>query len=918
MQFRKYRFIGSSIVLSIAIGASSFVLAQNTEIAVNEQGMEYVPGELIIKFESGEINLQKSHDVQILSQMETTQDFDTTQILPKENIVLVTIDETKNMDDEIARISQDQNVEYVQPNYIYHIQMTDPNDQYFGLQRGLKNIGQNGGLSGADIQRNEAMDIRSGDGNPLTTGTIVAVLDVGVEYTHPDLVHQMWNGANCLNTNGATRGGCLGGGYNAYLGTKTAGIGNHGTHVAGIIGAEMNNLSGVVGVNPHAKIMNINLGDGENISTLAAISALSFAKYNGAKIANLSRGGIQNGCSSYDAALYTAIKNFPGLVVIAAGNESTQHTGTYFFYPADFSANSSCRSGLDNIISVAASDNTDHLASFSDYGTKVHIAAPGAAIASTRTDGGYQYLSGTSMASPMVAGAVSLLRSMKPELSYSDIKNILLNYADVLPSLNGKVAGSRRLNIFKALQAIYRPVKNLQVFTDETKTTNIINGGGISGNSIYVEWEAPTDLGQISGYDSVSGYAIKFYISGTVIYETGIQTTGISLNLSGDGAYTIAISTVFSGGKKGTNAYFGLSRDTLPPTANVVYSPASGTMTSGNVIATLTGRNEPLFNINTTGHTFTGNDTFVFTFSDIMGRTGSVTGTVLWIDKIAPTATIVYTPGSGSVTSGNVIATISGSETIIVTNNSGSNQYTFTNTGTFTFTFKDLAGNTGIALATVSWIDKIAPTATIVYTNTGGNVLATLTGLSESCTGFNATGKVFTSNGTFIFTFTDLAGNPGSVNATAVVSVQGTTSVSGSVYIGGSRGTGVIFTSTGIVIINSTGNTNNYLQINTSGFVIQTSGGVWNGIIMPPAQGANPALGIGGLPGSSTNNGSTTDDILPCISLYLHEPVEIYFNSIGQKIERLGQVSRVVHWIPIKYVVLLPIIYHFFPASKRQ
>jgi len=79
------------------------------------------------------------------------------------------------------------------------------------------------------------------------------------------------------------------------------------------------------------------------------------------------------------------------------------------------------------------------------------------------------------MASPMVAGAVSLLRSMRPELSYSDIKNILLNYADVLPSLNGKVAGSRRLNIFNALQAISRPIKNLQVFTDETRITNIIN-----------------------------------------------------------------------------------------------------------------------------------------------------------------------------------------------------------------------------------------------------------------------------------------------------------------------------------------------------------------------------------------------------------------------------------------------------------
>ncbi len=824
MQFKKYRWVSSIIMMSMAIGVGSFTLAQNTEIAVNDQGMEYIPGELIIKFESGEINLQKPHDVQILSQMENTQDFDTTQILAKENIALVAIDEAKNMDAEIARISQDQNVEYVQPNYIYHIQMADPNDQYFGLQRGLKNIGQTilsgVGLSGADIQRNEAMDIRSGDGNPLTTGTIVAVLDVGVEYTHPDLVHQMWNGINCLNTNGAARWWCLWWWYNAYLGTKTAAVGNHGTHVAGIIWAEMNNLSGVVGVNPHAKIMNINLGNGEAISTAAAISALSFAKYNGAKIANLSRWWTQYGCSSYDTALYTAIKGFPWLVVIAAGNESTEHTGTYFFYPADFSANTSCRSWLDNIISVAASDSNDHIASFSDYGQKVNIAAPWDSIASTYINNGYQYMDGTSMASPMVAGAVSLARSMRPDLGYLDIKNAIINNAEYVSTLSGYVSGGKRLNIYTTLMALNKPTATIVYSTTWWTTWMVIatvtwfnetitwlNTGNYiftwNGNFVFTfndlagnTWSVTATVTWIDGITPIITIASHIHNQ---------QITGTSITLT----WSIIDSWSLSG----------LYIDGFYFSGLVGNAPASWSW--GWSASRCSGNNY--------GYSIWSSYLIGWNRSRTLSLPWGVNTIILtWYDK-----------------AGNIITT--GINIIRINYVSGvTNTVLSWTSAKFSFT-TDIASTWFI----VYWTSSLN-TAVGWGLTTGHNII--INWLSDNTVyyyrvyGIND-GYTGTYSATWTFT------TPKIINTSNIV---WTVIVSWEVQLWWATNTGIIFHSTWIVIINSTWNTNNSLQINTSWFIIQTSWWLWDGIVMPPTQGANPALGIWWLPSASTNNWSTT------------------------------------------------------------
>ncbi|MFA6256572.1 MAG: immunoglobulin-like domain-containing protein, partial [Candidatus Absconditabacterales bacterium] len=284
--------------------------------------------------------------------------------------------------------------------------------------------------------------------------------------------------------------------------------------------------------------------------------------------------------------------------------------------------------------------------------------------------------------------------------------------------------------------------------------------------------------------------------------------------------------------------------------------------------------------LNTTTHTFTGNGSFDFVATDAVGNETTQTVTISNIDKILPSGTITYSPTSGALTSGDVIATLSGSEEIIITTNGGISGHTFTGNDTFLFEFTDLAGNTGETTATVTWIDKTNPSGTILYdpvTITNGNVIATLSG-SEPITITNndgSSGYTFTGNGTFIFTFEDAVGNIGSTTATVnwivpanstaidTSTITGTFVTSGNIFLVGYMSTGIVFTSTGTLAIQNTGNTNNVLQIDLSGFTIMTSGGTWNGVLFPPSVIGSLTTGYAnfgetGLPAQRVNNGSTT------------------------------------------------------------
>lgn len=230
---------------------------------------------------------------------------------------------------------------------------------------------------------------------------------------------------------------------------EVAAYNSHGTHIAGTISAMMNNEIGIVGVNPTTKIMAIKggytiIGNVSLMLTSNLVKGIDFARHNGAHIINASRGGTK-----YDPNLSGAIKRFTdtgGIFIAAAGNKNT----TTPMYPCNFNINN------ENIICVAAHDSTNKLAWFSNYGNTVNISAPGVGIYSTTLSGSYDYMQGTSMATPHVVGAFSLLRNYRPELSALEIKQAIFSGADTVTPFaeGGDIAGNKKLNLYKALQLL--------------------------------------------------------------------------------------------------------------------------------------------------------------------------------------------------------------------------------------------------------------------------------------------------------------------------------------------------------------------------------------------------------------------------------------------------------------------------------
>lgn len=328
--------------------------------------MDYVPGEIIVKYKTNKVNFK---DGSGLAKVEEIKSRLALEEKDKFNNLNIEVLKTKNsVKETIEELKKDTNVEYAEPNYLRYPAEINTNDTNRGLLWGLDNTGQTvDGVLGTvdkDIDAPSAWTLSEGD------GVIVAVIDTGVAYNHPDLINNMWNGSSCLDENGNALGSC----YHGYdfedndkipLPTTST----HGTHVAGIIAAEKNNSKGVIGVAPKVKIMALK----SNLSVTENVEAIDFAIQNGAKVINASYVG-----PSYSTAEYDAINRFKtagGIFVAAAGNYATNNDSSPY-YPASYD--------LDNIISVAATDQNDNLASFSNYGaTSVDVAAPGVNIYST-------------------------------------------------------------------------------------------------------------------------------------------------------------------------------------------------------------------------------------------------------------------------------------------------------------------------------------------------------------------------------------------------------------------------------------------------------------------------------------------------------------------------------------------------------
>jgi subtilisin family serine protease len=333
----------------------------------------------------------------------------------------------------------------VEPNFVVRAARL-PNDRSFGQQWGLRNLGHFGGKAGGDVGATAAWDVTVGGQTP------VAVVDTGVSFKHPDLAPNAWanpgDPANGKDDDGDGFVDDVNGADFLHGDSNAEDDGGHGTHVAGIIGAQGNNAIGVTGIAWETQVMGLKFLDGNGEGNTAdAANAIDFAVDHGARVINASWGG-----PAFSQALYSSIRraNEHGVLFVAAAGNDGVNADSSPDYPAAFD--------LPNVVSVAATDRTDRLVEFSNYGAKsVDLAAPGDDIYSTVPNvsdpSGYASFSGTSMAAPFVAGAAALYLAKYPQAAVDQVRAALIGSVDRLPTLTGKTVSGGRLNVAKALGA---------------------------------------------------------------------------------------------------------------------------------------------------------------------------------------------------------------------------------------------------------------------------------------------------------------------------------------------------------------------------------------------------------------------------------------------------------------------------------
>ena len=341
-------------------------------------------------------------------------------------------------------------VRYVEPDFVITTSAT-PNDPSYSRLWGLNNSGQTGGVADADMDVAEAWDVTSG-----SRSVVVGVIDTGIDYNHPDLASNIWRNP------GEIAGDGIDNDRNGYVDdVRGWDFANndadpfddegHGTHVAGTIGAVGNNGVGIVGVSWNVSLMALKfLGADGSGSTSGAVAAINYAtRMRQSFGVNVVATNNSWGGGGFSSALRDAIAaggSAGVLCVAAAGNESANNDATPS-YPANYAG--------DAVISVAATDSSNRLATFSNYGvTTVDVAAPGVGIYSTVPGNGYASYSGTSMATPHVTGTVALLAAANPQATAAQIRTAILSTAVPLPALAGKVATGGLVNAAAALAAV--------------------------------------------------------------------------------------------------------------------------------------------------------------------------------------------------------------------------------------------------------------------------------------------------------------------------------------------------------------------------------------------------------------------------------------------------------------------------------
>jgi len=401
----------------------------------------YRPGKLLVRFAAKPDRTERTtaEKSQILAALGGGAVEHNYHLVP--GLSLVSIPEGANVADVLKSFNRAPGILYAEPVYKVQTLSTFPNDARFNELWGMHNTGQTGGTADADIDAPEAWDIATGNSQ-----IIVAVIDTGVDYSHPDLAANMW--VNEPEYHGAPGVDDDGNGYvdDIYGYDFCNSDGDpyddhyHGTHCAGTIGAIGNNGQGVAGVCWSVRIMAVKfLDSGGSGWTDDAIRSVEYTVLMGADLSSNSWGG-----GGYSQGLKDAIEaaGAAGMLFAAASGNSSTNTDADPHYPSSYDC--------ESLISVMATTHSDSKSGFSNWGLiSVDLGAPGSDILSCQPGNRYQYLDGTSMATPHVAGACALLWSMNPTLTNGEVKDILLRTVD--PTLPGLCVSGGRLNLYNAI-----------------------------------------------------------------------------------------------------------------------------------------------------------------------------------------------------------------------------------------------------------------------------------------------------------------------------------------------------------------------------------------------------------------------------------------------------------------------------------